>query len=111
MRNLKQGHVLSLVLLLRSSAVGRSEHAVETNGHAAVLPLVNRNDGLTDLRGKPLTEVTAVAFSLYQSQEAATPLWTEVQKVQTQALVRRPPIQVWSKSSKVMTVLICRFRP
>jgi hypothetical protein len=43
---------------------------------------VNFHGGLTDVRGKPLTEVTAVTFSLYESQEAESPLWTEVQNIQ-----------------------------
>jgi hypothetical protein len=38
MRDLKHGHVLSLMLLLLSSAPGQSQHTVGTNGHAAVPP-------------------------------------------------------------------------
>jgi hypothetical protein len=50
---------------------------------SAIVPtLVNFSSVLTDLDGKPLTNITGVTFLLYQEENGGTPLWMETQNVQ-----------------------------
>ena len=48
---------------------------------AADSPLVNFSGTLTDINGKPLTSIAGVTFSLYNDQQALSPLWMETQNV------------------------------
>ena len=49
---------------------------------AVVPPLVSFNGVLTDVTGKPLTNITGVTFLLYKEQQGGAPVWLETQNVQ-----------------------------
>ena len=66
------------LLLVALSAFG--QQAATTNA-AVVPPLVNFSGTLTDMKGKPLTSIVGVTFSLYNDAQAASPLWLETQNV------------------------------
>ncbi|HXM22211.1 MAG TPA: hypothetical protein VN948_13215 [Terriglobales bacterium] len=67
---------LSLVLPVAAQTAGSTPAA------AQVPPLVNFSGVLADVKGKPLTGVVGVTFSLYQEQQGGSPLWLETQNVQ-----------------------------
>jgi trimeric autotransporter adhesin len=68
--------ILSLVLPLAAQTAGNSPAA------AQVPSLVNFSGVLADVKGKPLTGVVGVTFSLYQEQQGGSPLWLETQNVE-----------------------------
>ncbi len=63
----------------QTAAAGASTPA---NTTSAVPKVVNYRGRLTDLNGKPLTEVTGVTFLLYREPQSGAPLWLETQSVQ-----------------------------
>jgi hypothetical protein len=83
------------LLLLALSAFG--QQAATTNA-AVVPPLVNFSGTLTDIKGKPLTSIVGVTFSLYNDAQAASPLWLETQNV-TPDKNGRYSVQLGSTSS------------
>lgn len=48
---------------------------------ATVPPIVNLSGVLSDVNGKPLTDVVGVTFYLYRDSEGGAPLWMETQNV------------------------------
>jgi hypothetical protein len=66
------------LLLVALSALGQQ---VATNNAAVVPPLINFSGTLTDINGKPLTSIVGVTFSLYNEQQAASPLCLETLNV------------------------------
>lgn len=62
-----------------------AQQTVATNTSAAVPPLVNFSGVLTDVNGRPLTEITGVTFYLYKDQQGGAPLWMAAQNVHPDA--------------------------
>ena len=60
--------------------LGRQSAATATN--LIVPPLVQVSGVLTDVNGKPLTELTGVTFGLYKDSQGGAPLWVETQNVE-----------------------------
>ena len=56
--------------------------SVNNRSKVVVPPLVNFSGVLTDVNGKPLTNITGVTFLLYEEQQGGPPLWMETQNVQ-----------------------------
>ncbi len=77
-------HAEASVLIMMLLCVGLSSQAqqnVATNNDVVVPPLVQFSGVLTDVNGKPLTEITGMTFYLYKDQEGGAPLWMETQNV------------------------------
>ena len=72
---------LALPGLAQQASVGGTSTATGT-GSPVVPQLVNYSGVLTDIDGKPLTEIVGVTFSLYREAEGGSPLWMEIQNVQ-----------------------------
>jgi hypothetical protein len=81
---MKQIHVgrVVLMMLLCAGLSSQAQQTVATNTNVVVPPLMNFTGVLTDVNGKPLTEVTGVTFYLYKDQQSGVPLWMETQNVQ-----------------------------
>ncbi|HTZ95290.1 MAG TPA: hypothetical protein VMB18_02760, partial [Terriglobales bacterium] len=57
--------------------------AQSTNPKSTVVPqLVNFSGKAVDDRGKPLTGIAGITFSIYSAQQGGSPLWMETQNVQ-----------------------------
>src|SRR5580698_1085613 len=69
-----------LVVVLFCSLVG----AQSTNStQSPVVPqLVNFSGKAVDVRGKPVTGIVGITFSIYNAQEGDAPLWVETQNIQ-----------------------------
>jgi hypothetical protein len=81
---LVRGLCLSLCLCLAFSLAASAQQSALTS--AVVVPtLVNFNGTLRDASGKALTGAQQVTFSLYKESEGGAALWTEAQKVETDA--------------------------
>jgi hypothetical protein len=76
----KEMRVSFCLLLLLGTLSAFGQQAATTNA-TVVPPLVNFSGTLTDINGKPLTSIVGVTFSLYNDQQAASPLWMETQNV------------------------------
>lgn len=86
-RSIRAG--LSLITLISALALAGFAQEPSTSGPSAssannsVVPqVVNYSGVLTDVNGKPITNVAGVTFTLYQDEQGGTPLWTEIQNVQ-----------------------------
>ncbi len=74
----------SFALAGMAQQASTSEPSTTSSTNNAVVPrLVNYSGVLTDVNGKPQTGVVGVTFTLYQDSEGGTPLWMEIQNVQT----------------------------
>jgi len=73
------GCVLVICCALSMSAQQPTASANRSN--VVVPPLVNFSGVLTDLNGKPLTNITGVTFFLYKDEQGGAPLWMETQNV------------------------------
>jgi hypothetical protein len=73
------------IMLLFCAAAGHAQQPVAPAANAIVPPLVNFTGVLADANGKPITQVAAVTFSLYQEQQGGLPLWMETQNIQPDA--------------------------
>jgi hypothetical protein len=70
-----------LLFVCSPTMVGQQSPLTATS--AAVVPqVVNFSGVLTDLNGKPLTNITGVTFLLYKEEHGGAPLWLETQNVQ-----------------------------
>src|SRR5579872_7314972 len=54
----------------------------EASSFGSVPNLVHYSGSLTDGRGKPLSGIVGITFSLYKDSQGGAPLWTETQTVQ-----------------------------
>jgi len=63
----------SLVLLMAAQTSGSSPAA-------QVPPLIQFSNVATDEGGNSLSGVVSISFSLYNSQQGGSPLWTDIQK-------------------------------
>jgi len=72
--------ILMLIGLAAPLFAQQSSEAVSST--AIVPPLVNFSGVLTDLNGKPLTNITGVTFLVYKEEQGGAPLWLETQNVQ-----------------------------
>ena len=87
MRNLSRTGVVLCVgwlLLVCAVPVVAQQPAVASSSAssaAVVPPLVSFNGILTDVNGKPLTDVAGVTFALYKDAQGGAPLWLETQNV------------------------------
>jgi hypothetical protein len=72
---------VSLCLFLLLVALSAFGQQVATNNATVVPPMVNFSGTLKDINGKPLTGVVGVTFSLYEDEQAVSPLWMETQNV------------------------------
>ena len=70
------------VLLFVCSLMMLGQQSPTTATSAAVPQVVNFSGVLTDLNGKPLTNITGVTFLLYKEEQGGAPLWIETQNVQ-----------------------------
>jgi len=82
MRQVHVGMILVLMILLCAGLFSQAQQTVATNTNVAVPPLVNFSGVLTDVNGKPLTDVVGVTFLLYEDSQGGAPLWMETQNVQ-----------------------------
>ncbi len=71
-----------LGLLLIGCAMPLHGQQSAATSSAVVPSLVSFSSVLTDLNGKPLTNITGVTFLFYQEQQGGAPLWLETQNVQ-----------------------------
>jgi len=56
--------------------------SASSRSNVVVPPLVNFSGVLTNINGKPLTNITGVTFLLYKEEQGGAPLWLETQNVQ-----------------------------
>jgi trimeric autotransporter adhesin len=70
---------MSATVLLLACALSA---VAQQSTDVTVPTLVNFSGTLTDVNGKPLTEIMGVTFYLYQDQQGGAPLWMETQNVQ-----------------------------
>jgi hypothetical protein len=89
---------ISFCLVLLIVALSAVAQQAATSSDAVVPPLINFSGTLTDINGKPLTSIVGVTFSLYNDQQAASPLWMETQNV-TPAKNGRYSVELGSTSS------------
>lgn len=76
------GFSLALMAVVCSfCAASLAQQAADAASTTAVPKVVNYNGILTDLNGKPLTQITGVTFFLYTAQQGGAPLWVETQNV------------------------------
>jgi hypothetical protein len=73
--------VVEVIFTLLCSLPGQAQQTVAMATNVIVPPLVNFNGVLTDVNGKPLTDIRGVTFSLYKEEQGGAPLWMETQNV------------------------------
>jgi trimeric autotransporter adhesin len=73
---------VSLLLLLNSGITAVCQQPTANGAKGTVPQLVKFSGVLTDVNGKPLTDIVGVTFSLYQADQGGSPLWLETQNVQ-----------------------------
>jgi hypothetical protein len=74
--------IVCTIMLLFASLQVAAQQIVATTGNGVVPTLVNSSGTLTDVNGKPLTNITGVTFLLYKEEQGGAPLWLETQNVQ-----------------------------
>jgi hypothetical protein len=73
---------MSVCLTLISFAFPvNAQQVTAISPRATVPPIVNLSGVLSDVNGKPLTDVAGVTFYLYRDSEGGAPLWMETQNV------------------------------
>jgi len=70
-----------LMAVLLCGVFVHAQQAADTNANTAVPTLINYSGTLTDLNGKPVTNITGVTFLLYKDEQGGAPLWLETQNI------------------------------
>jgi hypothetical protein len=77
--------VFGLALSVSGQQTVQSPSRTTTAAAGGVSRLVNYSGRASDVHGKPVSGVAGVTFAIYKEQEGGSPLWIEVQNVNTDA--------------------------
>ena len=77
--------IFGLTLSVSGQQTVQSPSRTTTAAAGGVPRLVNYTGRASDTQGKPISGVAGVTFAIYKEQEGGSPLWIEVQNVNTDA--------------------------
>ncbi len=81
-RNISLCACLLLICCVLPMSAQRPAASTTSSRNVVVPPLMNFSSVLTDLNGRPQTNISGVTFLLYKEEQGGAPLWMETQNVQ-----------------------------